>query len=163
MAICMSIFLSFFDMYLSLCVLTTQTLYNGPLCGHLILPVAMKHWPHTLKLVVYLFSPSNSLEIKGQKKKWNDVSTVNSCLKPVTVIQKSYHPAFCTCQVNNLPQINDIWARDIILMWEIPIVINNYGLSNSPTLGLKYLCNSFKWTETAFRVTIWTSRLVTAL
>jgi len=32
------------------------------------MPVAMKHWPHILKFVVYLFSPSNSLEIKGQRK-----------------------------------------------------------------------------------------------
>jgi len=29
----------------------------------LVMPVAMKHWPH--KLVVWLFPPSNSLEIKG--------------------------------------------------------------------------------------------------
>jgi hypothetical protein len=62
------------------------------------MPVAKKHWPHVLKLVVCLFSPSNSLDIKG-KKKLNDILIFNRCLRPVKMIQRSYHPAFCEYQV----------------------------------------------------------------
>jgi len=81
-----------------MCTNDTNTV-QWTLVWALIMPVAMKHWPHILKLVVFLFSPSNSLEIKGQKKKLNDILVFNRCLRPVKMIQRSYHPAFCKCQV----------------------------------------------------------------
>jgi hypothetical protein len=39
----------------------------------LITLAAMKHWPHILKLVVCFFSPSNPLEIKGEREKKNEM------------------------------------------------------------------------------------------
>jgi hypothetical protein len=60
------------NMYVSLflsvvCICPVCTNYTNTVQWTLvwapIMPVAMKHWPH--KLVVCLFSPSSSLEIKG--------------------------------------------------------------------------------------------------
>jgi hypothetical protein len=90
----------FWYVFAFLCTNYTNTV-QWPFVWALQLPVAMNHWPwtHKLKLAVCLFSPSNSLGIKRQKKKWYDISTANCCLRPVKVIQKSYYPAFCECQV----------------------------------------------------------------